>query len=236
MVIFLLVCIFTFSVQVNHARPPNILFSIVESTEASAYFAGVPQSQIPMPIPTLQSLMSNGVTFLNHYVNAPVCCPSRASIVSGRHVHKIGHYQASPSTGLYVNGAWNNHEGLPSNYSSKFMDVLSDSSNFNNNTMDSYNWKVFGKTDWDAGGHSLSCRVTAWCNKVDFPYTITTNSSTFGNEYMAGWSDESGPVFKDTNTSNPNATHYGGDWNDADHLVKWIQNLTATEPDKPWFV
>ena len=121
--------------NLNHARQPNILFSIVESTEASAYFYGVPKSKIPMPMPTIQSLMSNGVTFLNNYVVAPVCCLSRASIVSGRHIHKIGHFQQNPyaSTSLYVNGAWNNHEGLPPNYNLKFMDIISNSTYYNNN-------------------------------------------------------------------------------------------------------
>ena len=221
-------------------RQPNILFSIVESTEASAYFPNIPLSEIPLPIPTITKLMRNGVTFLNNYVAAPVCCPSRASIVSGRHIHKLGHYQTNPSTGLYVNGAWNNHEGLSSNYNKKFMNILSNNTFFNNsnntNNTYSYNWKVFGKKDWNAGGHSLSCRVNSWCNKVNFPYTISTNeSNNLGNEYMAGWYDESGPILKLIDSNNPYESCHQTDWKNLYKLIEWIKLQNKINPDKPWY-
>ena len=41
---------------------------------------------------------SQGVLFRNAYCNSPQCCPSRASMWSGQHVHEVE--------------VWNNHEGL----------------------------------------------------------------------------------------------------------------------------
>ncbi|MGH2356044.1 MAG: sulfatase-like hydrolase/transferase [Chloroflexota bacterium] len=40
--------------------------------------------------PHLQRLASEGVTFDAAYCNAPICVPSRASFMTGKHVHRIG--------------------------------------------------------------------------------------------------------------------------------------------------
>jgi arylsulfatase A-like enzyme len=63
------------------------------------------------------------VQFDTHYVNAPVCCPSRASIWSGRQPHKINHTQVD-NPALVVNGAWNNYEGNSPDYNDLLGDVM----------------------------------------------------------------------------------------------------------------
>ena len=58
-----------------------------------------------------------------HYVQAPVCCPSRSSLWAGRFPHKIPHKQVK-NEGLLVRGVWNNYEGNPEGYSDLLGDVL----------------------------------------------------------------------------------------------------------------
>ena len=75
-----------------------------------------------MPIPNLQKLMREGVTFNWTYVSSPVCCPSRAAIWSGRHVHDIPHAQSG--TNLAVRGVWNNNEGLDHSFNATIDQIL----------------------------------------------------------------------------------------------------------------
>jgi len=52
-----------------------------------------PDGFAPTVIPAVRRLATAGVQFDTHYVNAPVCCPSRSSMWSGRQPHKIPHQQ-----------------------------------------------------------------------------------------------------------------------------------------------
>ena len=96
-----------------------------------------------MHLPTLERLMKEGTSFNNTYVQAPVCCVSRTSIASGRFPHRIPHTQRKPDTGLHVNGAWNNHEGLDEDYNNRYDQLLE--------RIGGYNVKIVGKTDWTTG-------------------------------------------------------------------------------------
>ena len=44
-----------------------------------------------LPTPRIDSLADNGVRFTNGYVSAPVCCPSRAGLLTGRYQTRFGH-------------------------------------------------------------------------------------------------------------------------------------------------
>ena len=43
------------------------------------------------PTPHIDSLATNGVRFLNGYVSAPICSPSRAGFITGRYQQRFGH-------------------------------------------------------------------------------------------------------------------------------------------------
>ncbi len=63
---------------------PNFVFLHCESTDGRLYRPGS-----PAPIPNIRALQARGVTFDANYANAPVCCPSRSSMLSGRYPHKV---------------------------------------------------------------------------------------------------------------------------------------------------
>jgi len=39
---------------------------------------------------TRKLIGASGTTFENNFVNTPICCPSRAEIQTGRHMHNTG--------------------------------------------------------------------------------------------------------------------------------------------------
>ena len=74
---------------------PNILFISSDSMDGRAMgCTGHPAAHTPH----MDRLAERGVLFTHTYCNSPQCCPSRASMWSGRYVHQ--------------EEAWNNHKGL----------------------------------------------------------------------------------------------------------------------------
>ena len=68
-------------------------------------------------------LAEQGTTLADFFVTTPVCCPSRATVWSGRHAHKIPHQSKVPG-GPPVQGAWNNSEGRPADFDERIDQVL----------------------------------------------------------------------------------------------------------------
>ena len=196
-----------------NSNKPNIVFLMGESVASSGYFFNGNPS--PMPLPNIEFLKENGISFPHTYAASPVCNPSRATTLTGRHAHYLGHYQTNPDTGLYVNGTWNNHEGINTDYQYLLFDIMKN--------YGGYNTKHFGKTDWNSGAHTLSCRVTAWCNKVNFPYIVSNTSY--------GWYDEKGAGT--TGLKNGNATWYSTDWNNVNSFANWIKD--RANDNEPFF-
>ena len=73
---------------------PNIVFLIDESTDGRTYREGF----APVSIPNVRKLAAKGVQFDTHYVNAPVCCPSRSSLWAGRY----GYIYITPIVWLFT--------------------------------------------------------------------------------------------------------------------------------------
>lgn len=66
---------------------PNIL--LIMSDEHAPHFAGYHGHPL-VKTPQLDKLAAEGVVFDNAYCNSPLCVPSRASFMSGLHLHRIG--------------------------------------------------------------------------------------------------------------------------------------------------
>ena len=79
-------------------RPPNIIFVVVDDLgkyEISSYGSET------MKTPNIDQLAGEGVRFTDCYVNAPVCAPSRAGLMTGRYPTRYG-FETQPME-LYPN-------------------------------------------------------------------------------------------------------------------------------------
>lgn len=79
----------------NDDPRPNIVFVLTDDLDATVmpYWDAMPK--------TRALIADNGLEFSNAFVTSPVCCPSRASIVSGRYPHNSGIFGGTPPDGGY---------------------------------------------------------------------------------------------------------------------------------------
>ena len=191
---------------------PNIVFLVVESTDGRTWRKGYQGDVVPLP--NLRALESGpgGASFHRHYANAPVCCPSRATFWSGRHAHNIPHEH----NGFEVGGAWNNYEGLPSNFTDRIDQVLG---------RNGYNVKISGKEDWSSGEHSLNVRLNSWTMYARFPYSINQTG---------GWRDETSDCHNNGTVLGGAGSAHQGDWDVLAESTRWLK--AAALGPKPFFV
>jgi arylsulfatase A-like enzyme len=189
---------------------PNILFIHGESTDGRLYREGS-----PVPLPNIRGrLLPRGVLFDTTYANAPVCCPSRSSMLTGRYPHELPHTH----NGIYVRGVWNNAEGLtPDN--ATLWDILG---------RGGYTTRETGKTDWTVGDHTEACFLEAITHNVAFPYNVSRDGG-WGQEDMCGMNAS---VAKG-GSGGPEGSVYAGDWRVVEENVQWIKGAGAASTT-PW--
>jgi arylsulfatase K len=118
-------------------KKPNIVFIECDSMDGRAFGAmGLPP--VKRATPALDAMAQNGVMFENMYSNNPICCCSRASMLSGQYT-------------FHCHG-WNNYKGLPKSQPTFFSEF----------ERAGYNMGIFGKTDYVSGNHTIRARVSAW--------------------------------------------------------------------------
>ena len=80
-------------VQATKSKKPNILLiSIDDLNDWTSSLGGHPQAKTP----NIDRLADRGTLFSNAHCQSPVCNPSRASMLTGRHPHTSGIYFLSP--------------------------------------------------------------------------------------------------------------------------------------------
>jgi arylsulfatase K len=115
----------------------NIVFIECDSMDGRAFGTmGFPPMKRASP--ALDAMAQNGVMFENMYSNNPICCCSRASMLSGQYSFRCH--------------GWNNYKGLPKSQPTFFSEL----------DRAGYNMGIFGKTDFISGNHTVRARVTAW--------------------------------------------------------------------------
>ncbi len=70
------------------SQPPNIVLILADDL---GYGELGCQGNGEIPTPHIDSIAANGARFTNGYVSAPVCCPSRAGLMTGRYQTRFGH-------------------------------------------------------------------------------------------------------------------------------------------------
>ena len=78
------------------AGPPNIVFILLDDLDAttSPYWDAMPE--------TRELIASRGTTFTNSFANNPVCCPARASVLTGKYSHNNQVWDATGDDGGYA--------------------------------------------------------------------------------------------------------------------------------------
>jgi N-acetylglucosamine-6-sulfatase len=105
----------------THAAQPNIVVVLTDDQrwDTLRYMPAVQRE-----------LMGRGVTFTNGFVTNPVCCPSRASILTGAYSHTTGVYQNNGFMGGFpafrdesTIATWLNHAGYSTGLFGKYLNV-----------------------------------------------------------------------------------------------------------------
>lgn len=93
--------------EVTQERPNIILiladdFGIVDSRAYAAHFTDTDTSNMFYETPNIDKLVAEGISFSQAYAN-PLCSPTRASILTGKHAAKLGFMTAMPLRATYYN-------------------------------------------------------------------------------------------------------------------------------------
>jgi arylsulfatase A-like enzyme len=86
-ILSVVICAFGFFPCASAARQPNIIILLADDLGYGDL--GVTGSK-QIPTPHIDSLAANGVRFTNAYVSSPVCAPSRAGLMTGKHQASFG--------------------------------------------------------------------------------------------------------------------------------------------------
>lgn len=89
---FLLLSYLLSPAQSAEKKPNIILFSIDDLNDWTGCLGGHPQAKTP----NIDRLAAKGTLFANAHCQSPVCNPSRASLMTGRHPHTSGVYFLGP--------------------------------------------------------------------------------------------------------------------------------------------
>ncbi|XP_069747907.1 arylsulfatase K isoform X2 [Narcine bancroftii] len=205
-------------------RGPNVVLVTCDSLDGRLTYN--PQNQT-INLPNINKMKDNGAIFLNTYSNSPICCPSRAALWSGLFVH--------------LTKSWNNFKCLDPDYPT-WMKVLQ---NYG------YYTKVYGKTDYTSGHHSVSSRPQSVRIDKNISYTISLRTGvpqgcstrftpTTECNRVEAWTRD--VKFLLRQEGRPTAALVGNestvrimdrDWQNVDKATEWIR-YKATQLNQPF--
>jgi arylsulfatase A-like enzyme len=84
-----------FHLRDDRVDRPNIFLVTLDMVSPDFYHPSRPLSQA-LDLPTLRSLIRDGVFFSNAFATAPLCAPSRSSYLTGRYSYVLGNGERAP--------------------------------------------------------------------------------------------------------------------------------------------
>ncbi len=170
-------------------------------------------------MPTVRDvLMKNGVNFENGFVTTPLCCPSRASILTGEYAHNHGvHSNRAPDGGATkfddssTIASWLNEAGYKTAYYGKYLNEYE--------ALQPYGYVPPGWDDWavllDAEFINYNMSVNGTIVKhgeapADFSADVTTQNAV---NFIADSKDE--PFFLFVGYYNPHAPYFWAERHDV---------------------
>ena len=104
--IFCIVFTTSFGCKYSKKNPPNVLLIMIDDlNDCIETLGGHPQTLTP----NMSKLARSGVAFLNAYTNAPMCGPSRSSMMTGVYPHHSLNFFQAP---WFKNSTLNNTRTL----------------------------------------------------------------------------------------------------------------------------
>ncbi|KRR15877.1 arylsulfatase [Bradyrhizobium jicamae] len=194
---------------------PNVLLILTDDTgfgHASTFGGGA-------ATPVLEQLARDGLRY-NRFHTTALCSPTRAALLTGRNHHSVG-------TGVIMEMAtgYPGYTGIVPDSTVGVPEIL---------RLNGYATGCFGK--WH---NTPATEVSAAGPFERWPTGSTWGCNTFYG-FMAGETDQYYPVlYRNTTPLNPPRTPeqgYSFSEDMADETIAWINNVSATDPKKPWFV
>jgi N-acetylglucosamine-6-sulfatase len=119
------------------AAPPDVVVIQTDDQVLSDLYALYtnPATGLPSPVMpnTLSLIAGQGITFTRYYVSNPLCCPSRATMLTGRYSHNTGVLtNFFPSGGYYKFNlrdnlaVWLHNAGYKTSHAGKFLNQYGD--------------------------------------------------------------------------------------------------------------
>ena len=227
------------SLSRTNGNKPNILFLMSDSMDGRVLDPTSPVSQ-RMELPHLRRLAAQGTNFINTYVAAPQCVPSRTTMFAGRHTHNIQ--------------AWSNSQALAAAPGDGTLDTA---------CVDAYDegqCRQWGKQQEEAGfkGTFMDSLASAGCTaclygKVDVGAAVIEASGQ-ENATVPGY--HGGPILSITgrsadirkptkpdpiNITNDLDDHvHPEDWKKTTECMEWFENhdaeATLRNADESWMM
>lgn len=211
------------------ASQPNVLFIAVD--DMNDWVGFLDGSPTPVHTPNLDVLAARGVAFTNAHCASPVCCPSRAAVMSGK---------LPSTTGIYNNGQW---------WKPHLPDLVTIPIHFRQNGYEAVgSGKIFHHTagnnppsQWDAY-HRLIFENDPWFRgaKLNYPWSNPTDypdGYPFSGVKGLGHENDWGSLdIDESDYDDAQTVDYAINYLKADHEKPFFLACGTFRPHLPWYV